>query len=177
MFATYVQDQFQADFAREELVKEGKLSAKKADEQQEEWEQVWCWCFVVFLISVAWYCIIVHKLATFLCFWFTKRNPESLKSFCSFLVAQLSKSWQWWNVSFDRCWNPIVASMQCAEEILLVYKALSPSWALVFVATSLSLLHGLTLFVSSGTLLHDSHPILLDWIGLELTPRLNGIVG
>jgi hypothetical protein len=42
MFATYLQDQFQADYAREELVKEGKLSAKKADEQQEEWEEVRC---------------------------------------------------------------------------------------------------------------------------------------
>ena len=40
MFATYLQDQFQADFAREELVKEGKLSGKKADEEQEEWEKV-----------------------------------------------------------------------------------------------------------------------------------------
>ena len=40
MLANYLQDQLQADFAREELVKEGKLTAKKADEQQEEWEQV-----------------------------------------------------------------------------------------------------------------------------------------
>lgn len=45
MFATYLQDQFQADYAREELVKEGKLSAKKADEQQEEWEEVRCYSF------------------------------------------------------------------------------------------------------------------------------------
>lgn len=48
MFATYLQDQFQADYAREELVKEGKLSAKKADEQQEEWEQVRCYSFISF---------------------------------------------------------------------------------------------------------------------------------
>ena len=40
MLANYLQDQLQADFAREELVKDGKLTAKKADEQQEEWEQV-----------------------------------------------------------------------------------------------------------------------------------------
>lgn len=39
MVANYLQDQLQADFQREELFKDGKLTAKKADEQQEEWEQ------------------------------------------------------------------------------------------------------------------------------------------
>eukprot|EP00545_Synedropsis_sp_CCMP1620_P014195 CAMPEP_0119009576 /NCGR_PEP_ID=MMETSP1176-20130426/4465_1 /TAXON_ID=265551 /ORGANISM="Synedropsis recta cf, Strain CCMP1620" /LENGTH=315 /DNA_ID=CAMNT_0006962119 /DNA_START=122 /DNA_END=1069 /DNA_ORIENTATION=- len=39
MVANYLQDQLQADFQREELIKDGKLTPKKADEQQEEWEQ------------------------------------------------------------------------------------------------------------------------------------------
>ena len=40
MLANYLQDQLQADFAREELVKDGKITAFKADKQQEQWEQV-----------------------------------------------------------------------------------------------------------------------------------------
>lgn len=40
MVAYYLQDQLQADFAREEQIKDGKITAKMADEQQEEWEQV-----------------------------------------------------------------------------------------------------------------------------------------
>jgi hypothetical protein len=40
MVAYYLQDQLQADFQREEQIKDGKITAKMADEQQEEWEQV-----------------------------------------------------------------------------------------------------------------------------------------
>jgi hypothetical protein len=40
MVATYMQDQLQEDFRREKLVEDGKLTARQADEQQEEWEQV-----------------------------------------------------------------------------------------------------------------------------------------
>jgi hypothetical protein len=39
-FATYLQDRLQADYERDELVNKGKLSASKADRQQEQWEKV-----------------------------------------------------------------------------------------------------------------------------------------
>lgn len=40
MVANYLQDQLQADIAREELVRDNILSDKQADEQQQEWEEV-----------------------------------------------------------------------------------------------------------------------------------------
>ena len=40
MVANYLQDQLQADLARDELVRDHKLFQKQADEQQQEWEEV-----------------------------------------------------------------------------------------------------------------------------------------
>jgi hypothetical protein len=36
----FLTDQLEAEMKREQLVKEGKLTEKEADEQNEKWEQV-----------------------------------------------------------------------------------------------------------------------------------------
>lgn len=60
MVATYLQEQLQADYAREELVKDGKLTAKKADEQQDDWEQVCALCVSHLIVDYLVACLLCY---------------------------------------------------------------------------------------------------------------------